>query len=566
MISSNAQIITHRPRILQLLLEQCILQEIIEVQINKQEQVFSTHIMDCPPNLIQKPDKKDQPGIAGSPGPFSYLKEEQYLLLEPLAPDEGGPQINTDAPLLIRFFNGYNALEADVTSKGYLDVQGKSALQVSFPLQLRLIHTRKHLRVLLLPDSKITLIINDTIMREFKARIKDMSTSGLSFCYPLDTDLLPINTKINMIVSVLGEDDLAVEASIRHYTTISQSTCCTDTAICGLRPDSPRVLCGVKFSSLNPSQEKRVDELIALIQREYLIKEKEDLLRFNEELERKVKEKTEQLRQKDLQLLEMDRIAGIATLAAGVAHEINNHLSFVKSSIGFVKKGLDKMVQTSKYWDDKPVPEPILKGYKDYLEQINFDYLTSSMGDKFDRIKNGIERIMTIVNSLKSISRVDREDIGKIDINQSIEEALGVLRTQVPEDVEFVRELEKVPLIECSTIEINQCLLHIIQNAIDAVGGNGIIKISNSFNEKEDQILIKIIDNGKGMSPEVLRQVFNPFFTTKQVGSGTGVGLSIIERIIKRHSGKIDISSKEGLGTTVTIILPVVGEKIREQQ
>ena len=320
---------------------------------------------------------------------------------------------------------------------------------------------------------------------------------------------------------------------------------------------------GIEFSRpLDHSQKKRLNELTALVHREHLIKEKKDLLSFNQELEKQVEEKTEQLRQKDLQLLEMDRVVGIATLAAGIAHEINNPLSFIKGSIGFIKKGVDKMVGMARYLDGIPVPKPFLKDYKDYLDQINFDYLINSLEKKFDIIKKGVERITKIVNSLSCFSRVDREEIGKIDINQSIEEAIKILASQRLEYVEFVKELQELPPIVCSTNAINQCLLLAIQNAIDAVEYNGIIRIITSFNEKEGQVLIKIVDNGKGMSPEVLRLAFNPFFTTKPVGSGTGIGLSIIERVIKRHSGKIDFSSKEGSGTTITMMLPVVSEAV----
>lgn len=285
-----------------------------------------------------------------------------------------------------------------------------------------------------------------------------------------------------------------------------------------------------------------------------------------EELEKRVKEQTDQLREKDIKLLEMDRIAGIATLAAGVAHEINNPLSFVKSSIGFVKKNMNKMLGITKFWDDKPIPESILKEYKDFLAQMNFDYAIKSLDEKFDRIKKGIERIMKIVANLKSFSRVDKEDIGKIDINQSIEETVEVLNSQELENVEFVKQLQDVPLMECSAREIHQCLLHTIQNAIDAVENNGIINVNSSYNEQDDQIIIKINDNGKGMSPEVLRQAFNPFFTTKPVGSGTGVGLSVTEKIIRRHGGKIDLSSKEGEGTTVTMTFPTVSRMVTEKK
>ena len=258
-------------------------------------------------------------------------------------------------------------------------------------------------------------------------------------------------------------------------------------------------------------------------------------------------------------------IAGIGALAAGIAHEINNPLGFVKSSAGVLKKSLDQMIGAVKYWEDKPVPEPLLKDYNDYLSGINFEHLTNSLDARYDRIKRGIERIMKIVNSLKSFSRVDMEAVGKIDINQNIEEAIEILSTQDDKDVEFVKEFREVPLMECSPNEINQCLLHILKNALDAIDQKGTIKITTSYDEKEGGISIRLIDNGKGMSPEVLRQAQNPFFTTKAVGSGTGLGLSLTERIIKRHGGNLNISSKEGEGTTVMMSLPVVGLKEREQ-
>ena len=278
-----------------------------------------------------------------------------------------------------------------------------------------------------------------------------------------------------------------------------------------------------------------------------------------------LKEKTEQLRQKELQLIEMDRIAGIGTLAAGIAHEINNPLGFVKSSAGFLKKSLDKMIEATKYWDDKPVPEPLLEEYKDYLAGINFDHLANSIDSKYDRIKRGIERIMKIVNSLKSFSKIDMEAVGKLNINNSIEETIEIVSAQGEKELEFVKDLQEIPLIACFPNEINQCLLHTLKNGLDAIDQKGTIKIATSYDEKEDTVYVRIIDDGKGMSSEVLKQAKNPFFTTKPVGEGTGVGLSLTERIIKRHGGDIKIYSEENIGTTVIMAFPVVGETGSEQ-
>lgn len=292
-----------------------------------------------------------------------------------------------------------------------------------------------------------------------------------------------------------------------------------------------------------------------------LLKEKEELSRFNKELERKVKEKTEELRQKDMQLLELDRIAGIGTLAAGIAHEINNPMSFVKSSISFLKKGVGKMSGAITYWNDKPLPEPLFTEFKGYLDGINYNHLTNSLENKFDTINRGIERIIKIVGNLKSFSRVDMEAMGLLDINQSIEQAVDILNIQNDEgdkNVQFIKEFIELPPLECYTSEMNQCLLHTINNALDAVQNKGIIKLLTAYDEKEKQIIIKIIDNGTGMSEETLKQAFVPFFTTKPVGSGTGIGLTITERIINRHKGKIKLTSKSGEGTTVTIRVPVL--------
>ncbi len=288
-----------------------------------------------------------------------------------------------------------------------------------------------------------------------------------------------------------------------------------------------------------------------------------DLLDKNITLERQIneiQEKTEQLRQKDEQLIEMDRIAGLGTLAAGIAHEINNPLGFIKSSVGFLNKSLNKALETVKYWDDKPIPEELLKEYADYLDEINLDHVINSRERKYESILRGIDRIINIVNSLKRFSRVDMEAVGELDINQSITDASDILKSVEAESVHFIQEFQKVPFITCTVSEINQCLLHILKNSLDAVEQVGIIRLITEYDEKDKQIIVKIRDNGKGMSPEVLRQALNPFFTTKAVGSGTGVGLSMTETIIKRHGGTINIASKEGEGTEVTITLPIQNE------
>jgi len=290
-----------------------------------------------------------------------------------------------------------------------------------------------------------------------------------------------------------------------------------------------------------------------------LKKMREDLQEKNITLSRQVeeiKEKTEQLREKDLQLIEMDRMAGIGTLAAGIAHEINNPLGFLKSTLGALKNGVDKMRGALEYWDDKPASDPLVHGYREHIAGISLDRIVSSLDERFDRAGRGLARIVDIVGSLKSFSGIDMDPLARIDLNKNIAELLKVAISQDEKKVEVVTELQELPRIECAPHEINQCLLHLLKNAFDALDKEGTIKIITAWHQDEARIVVRIIDSGRGMPPDVLRQAFNPFFTTKPVGSGTGVGLSLTERIIKRYGGTIHLDSTEGRGTTATITLP----------
>ena len=131
------------------------------------------------------------------------------------------------------------------------------------------------------------------------------------------------------------------------------------------------------------------------------------------------------------------------------------------------------------------------------------------------------------------------------------------MKKDIHHNIEIITELNELPMILCSGKDIHQCLLSTIKNAIDAVDKVGIIKISSNYRESENEVAVVINDNGVGMTPEVLKKAFNPFFTTKPVGSGMGIGLSMADRIIKRHGGNINLSSEKGFGTTLTLRIPV---------
>jgi signal transduction histidine kinase len=292
-----------------------------------------------------------------------------------------------------------------------------------------------------------------------------------------------------------------------------------------------------------------------------LIQEKDALLNFSRELERQVQEKTEKLRQVDMQLIEMDRIAGLGTLAAGISHEINNPLSFLKSSVGFIEKQIAKLMEAATYWKQRPFSQTTMDEYMKYLDDIKIDSMSAMIEKRFDTVQRGIIRISKIVNCMRSITCLDMDQSGMMDINKSVEEVVEILSTKDSKSIQFIKELNQLPLFDCTPKEINQALLHILTNAVDAIKESGIINIKTSCDDETKTISIHISDNGVGMAPEVLKKAFNPFFTTKEVGAGTGLGLSITEGIIRRHKGKIDITSEVGEGTTVVLQFPILKQE-----
>lgn len=260
------------------------------------------------------------------------------------------------------------------------------------------------------------------------------------------------------------------------------------------------------------------------------------LIEFQKQLEEKVETKTAQLRQKDLELIEMDRIASINSLAAGMAHEINNPLGFVKSSVDFLKKLIDSFIDKKACQNQPSV---------DRIER------------QFVRIEKGIKRISQLIDTLRYLSNVNKSEMIPVNINKSIEKTIDLFQTSDTKGPKFSTIFADLPKILCSGTEIHLCLMNVIKNARDAIleNDNPEICITSQYNEINDQIVICVKDNGAGMPPETLRRVFDPFYTTRKVGQGTGLGLTLTERILKRYGGNIYLDSQEGKGTTVTIVL-----------
>jgi len=300
--------------------------------------------------------------------------------------------------------------------------------------------------------------------------------------------------------------------------------------------------------------------------------------RQNVILEQKVKERTEELEQKNetlnvtlnelqemqMQLVESEKMASLGQLTAGIAHEINNPINFVTGNIGPLKRDVAALLDTiglleSFNEQDLPKEEKAVR-LKEYKEELDFDYLKVEIAHLLKGIHEGASRTAEIVKSLRIFSRLDEDDIKQADINEGLESTLIIINNMLSK-IDVVKDYADLPLVNCYPGKLNQVFLNVISNAIYAIhdkfgeqeGGCLTIRTSLAHNT----VTISIGDNGTGMTEETRRKIFDPFYTTKDVGQGTGLGMSIAFNTIQKHNGSIQVETELGAGTTFNILIPV---------
>jgi signal transduction histidine kinase len=266
-----------------------------------------------------------------------------------------------------------------------------------------------------------------------------------------------------------------------------------------------------------------------------------------------------ELLEREKKLLEMEKMAALGQLTAGVAHEINNPVNFVASNISPVRKNIEDILGVL-HRCEEIINEFSSEEKKAELKQLRSDYDLDYSIEEIDRllkgIENGASRIREIVAGLRTFTHPDEEEFKAADIPEGINAAITLLSSRMRNSITTEKQFGDVPPFEHYPSLLNQAFMHILLNAAEAIDHNGIITIK-TFKE-DSRIAIEISDTGKGMTDDVKRKMFNPFYTTKDVGEGTGLGLALTRNIIEKHHGKIEVLSEKGKGTTVRLSLPGV--------
>jgi PAS domain S-box-containing protein len=286
-----------------------------------------------------------------------------------------------------------------------------------------------------------------------------------------------------------------------------------------------------------------------------------------------------QLKQTQTQLVQSEKMYSLGMMVAGVAHEINNPVSFVYGNITPASEYIEELLElVNLYRQNYPDPEPLIQ---DYIETIELDFVIEDLPNLLNSMKVGAERIRDIVASLRMFSRVDEAEMKQVNIHEGLDTTLQILQHRLKEKpgcsgIKVIKQYGDIPPVECFAGQLNQVFMNILANAIDALESRreseGLtahpepqIQIctelgNNSQLASDSQVVvIRIIDNGPGMTERVRLLLFDPFFTTKPVGQGTGLGLSISYQIIvAKHGGQIQCISAPGQGTEFIIEIPVV--------
>ncbi|NEP88688.1 MAG: HAMP domain-containing protein [Okeania sp. SIO2C2] len=299
-------------------------------------------------------------------------------------------------------------------------------------------------------------------------------------------------------------------------------------------------------------------------------------------LENRVEERTieltkalQQLKQAQSQLIQTEKMSSLGKMVGGVAHEINNPVSFIYGNTEYAKQYvLDLLQLINLYQQYYPQPKPEIQ---DYLEEIDLDFLAEDFLKVLSSMKNGAERIKQIVQSLRNFSRLDESEIKFVNLEEGIEDTLVILNHQI-QHIKVIKNYGNLSLVECYAAQINQVFLDIIFNAIDAINESEskfqdhqldfvpTLKIQTEKIES-DRVKISFWNNGPIIPAKIIEKLFDPFFTTKPVGQGTGLGLTNCYQIIQQHCGQIEVISNSEQGTEFTITLPTkMSDQTRSQE
>jgi two-component system NtrC family sensor kinase len=264
------------------------------------------------------------------------------------------------------------------------------------------------------------------------------------------------------------------------------------------------------------------------------------------------------------QFLQVEKMASLGRLAAGIAHEINNPMSYITTNLNVLQKyivtitgilelyrGLEEQVQALAH----PSTQKTMHIIDDLRKEAELDELLSDMKKLMSETEAGVLRVTKIVSDLRVFARQEKEGMELAGLNKSLDCALNIVSSEVRYNTTVVKEYGILPEVFCYPRQMEQVFINLLVNAVQSIDKKGTI-VLRTFH-RDDNVFIEVEDNGCGIPERDLQRIFDPFFTTKEAGQGTGLGLSIAYNVLQNHQGDVTVKSVVGQGSTFILRVPV---------
>ncbi|MHB1561222.1 MAG: sensor histidine kinase [Isosphaeraceae bacterium] len=275
-----------------------------------------------------------------------------------------------------------------------------------------------------------------------------------------------------------------------------------------------------------------------------------------------------QLREAQAARLQAEQLAGLGRLAAGVAHEINNPIAFVTNNLAVLRRDVGSVLTVlARYESGREAlarSDPSLVAEIERLEdEADLAYFRENYERIFERTAEGLQRIRRIVQDLRDFARLDEAESKEVDLNVAVRSAIAALGHELgARSIRVETTPGEVPPVVCHPAKINQVFYNVLHNAMQATAPGGSIEVrtrAEGNHAEAGTVVVEVEDHGVGIAPEHLPHLFEPFFTTRPVGSGTGLGLSVAYGILRDHGGTIEVESTLGRGSVFRIRIPARG-------
>lgn len=270
------------------------------------------------------------------------------------------------------------------------------------------------------------------------------------------------------------------------------------------------------------------------------------------------------LEQAHEQLLQSEKMASIGQLAAGVAHEINNPIGYIGANLNSLRRYSDSVFSLIDAYaaEEDALPQAARERLADAKDQADLEFLREDIGDVLDETNEGVGRVREIVKDLKDFAHPGEGDWVLVNLHDGLDKTLTLANNEIKYKADIVKEYGELPPVHCIAAQINQVFLNLIVNAAHAIDDRGTITIRSGA--EADQVWVEVADTGAGIPEDARQRIFEPFYTTKPVGTGTGLGLAVSRGIVDRHQGRIEVRSAAGEGTTFRIWLPISSTETSE--